>query len=345
MSDMIENQTRPSPVTEKRTIPLLEVRDLQTYFRTEAGISKAVDGVSFDILPGEILGLVGESGSGKSVACLSVLRLVPDPPGYIAGGSIRYRGEMLLEKSYAEMRKIRGNEIAMIFQEPMTALNPVFTIGLQVIETLRQHQRLSRRQAFERAVEMLDAVKIPDARKRMKDYPHQFSGGMRQRVMIAIALCCNPRLLIADEPTTALDVTTQAQILDLMLELKERREEASILLVTHDLGVVAETCDRVVVMYGGKVQEVGDAVRIFDNPRHPYTKGLLASLPSRHLKKEGKLYTIPGNVPSSLDMPAGCRFCTRCDHVFDRCRLEEPPLHRLADGSLVRCHLLEEEAQ
>ena len=343
----MQTQTHDSPAhaATANPGPLLEVRDLKTYFRTEAGISKAVDGVSFEVLPGEILGIVGESGSGKSVACLSVLRLIPDPPGYIAGGEIRYRGEPLLEKSYAQMRAIRGNEIAMIFQEPMTALNPVFTIGMQVMETLRRHQRLSRRAARERAVEMLDAVKIPDAGKRMKDYPHQFSGGMRQRVMIAIALCCNPRLLIADEPTTALDVTTQSQILDLMLELKARRDDASILLVTHDLGVVAETCDRVVVMYGGKVQEVGSATRIFGQPRHPYTHGLLASLPSRHRKGDGPLYTIPGNVPSALDMPAGCKFCTRCDRVFDRCRLEEPPLHRLSDGSAVRCHLLEEEAR
>jgi len=325
--------------------PLLSVRDLKTYFRVEGGEARAVDGVSFDVFPGEVLGIVGESGSGKSVTSLSILRLIPDPPGFNAGGQIIYEGEDLLQKSYPEMWSIRGNKIAMIFQEPMTALNPVFTVGFQVIETLRAHHPEMRRdEAFDRAVDVLTRVKIPDAARRMKEYPHQFSGGMRQRVMIAIALCCNPQLLIADEPTTALDVTTQAQILELMLQLKSQREGGAIVLITHDLAVVAETCDRVIVMYGGKIQEVGTVQQIFHNPQHPYTKGLLASLPSAQTKQARRLHTIPGNVPSVMNMPKGCKFCTRCAEVLDRCLEEEPPLHDLGDGQQVRCHLVEDSA-
>ena len=322
--------------------PLLSVRDLEVTFRVDSDIARAVGGVSFDLHSGEVLGIVGESGSGKSVTALSIMRLIPDPPGHIAAGRILYDGRDLLELDYADMRDVRGNEIAMIFQEPMTALNPVFTVGMQVMETILTHERISRGKARERAVDMLERVGIPDAPKRLKDYPHQFSGGMRQRVMIALALVCHPKILIADEPTTALDVTTQAQILELMLELKASWDNASIILITHDLAVVAETCRRVMVMYGGKVQEVGSVEQIFREPLHPYTKGLLASLPSVAGEKQKRLYTIPGNVPSILEMPTGCRFCTRCEQATERCHQEEPPLHDLGEGHLVRCHLLEE---
>ncbi|MGH7200254.1 MAG: ABC transporter ATP-binding protein [Planctomycetaceae bacterium] len=322
--------------------PLLSVRDLVVDFRVEGGTATAVGGVSFDVNPNEVLGIVGESGSGKSVTSLAVMRLIPEPPGKIAAGEILYKGRNLLKLPYDQMRDVRGNEIAMIFQEPMTALNPVFTVGMQVMETVLTHEKATRRQAFERAVEMLAKVGIPDARRRMSDYPHQFSGGMRQRVMIAMALVCHPQILIADEPTTALDVTTQAQILELMLELKEK-EGASIILITHDLAVVAETCDRILVMYGGRVQETGSAAQVFNSPRHPYTQGLLRSLPVASAKQK-RLYAIPGNVPSIMDMPAACKFCTRCPEVFDRCHVEEPPLHHIGDGQLGRCHLLEDVA-
>ena len=324
--------------------PLLRVRDLQTYFRVEGGTAKAVDGVSFDVYPDEILGIVGESGSGKSVTSLSVMRLIPDPPGFIAGGQIEFLGRDLLKLDYDQMREIRGNEIGMIFQEPMTALNPVFSVGMQVMETVRTHTDLTKTDAQDAAVEMLAKVGIPDARKRLGDYPHQFSGGMRQRVMIAMALICHPRLLIADEPTTALDVTTQAQILDLMRQLKSQRDGGSIMLITHDLAVVAETCDRVLVMYGGKVQEVGTAEQIFYNPRHPYTKGLLASLPAHRGERRSRLNAIPGNVPSIMEMPEGCKFCTRCDDVYEPCERTEPPLTDLGEGHLVRCHLYSDAA-
>lgn len=322
--------------------PLLRIRDLKTWFRVEEGMAKAVDGVSLEVYPNEMLGIVGESGSGKSVTSLSIMRLIPDPPGVIAGGEIWFEGRDLLKLSHPEMRKIRGDQIGMVFQEPMTALNPVFTIGMQVIETVRNHLDVSKREAFEISVAMLERVGIPAARRRMKDYPHQFSGGMRQRVMIAIALVCNPRLLIADEPTTALDVTTQAQILELMMALKAQREGGAIILITHDLAVVAETCQRVVVMYGGKIQEVGTVEQIFDDPQHPYTQGLLASLPSRQAKRRARLKAIPGNVPSIMEMPTGCKFCTRCEQAFDRCQAEEPQLLELGEGRRVRCHLYEE---
>ena len=321
--------------------PLLRVRDLEVTFRVERGSARAVDGVSFDLAAGEVLGIVGESGSGKSVTALSILRLIPDPPGKIAKGRILLDDLDLLQLTYAEMRRIRGNEIAMIFQEPMTALNPVFTIGMQVREAVLTHAKVSTVEATNRAVEMLEKVGIPKARGRLNDYPHQFSGGMRQRVMIAMALVCHPRILIADEPTTALDVTTQSQILDLMIDLKQRESGASIILITHDLGVVAETCDRAIVMYGGRVQEVGTVEQIFGNAKHPYTQGLLASLPAMAGPRHERLYTIPGNVPSIMEMPNGCRFCTRCEHATDRCRDEEPPLHEIDDGQLVRCHLLD----
>ncbi len=334
-----------NPLTEAPRSPILSVRDLEVTFRIDDGLAKAVDGVSFDLYPGEVLGVVGESGSGKTVAALSIMRLIPDPPGNISAGQILFDGQDLLHVTYEQMRDVRGTQIAMIFQEPMTALNPVFTIGMQVMETVLTHEPVRRREAFDRAVEMLERVGIPDARKRMNDFPHQFSGGMRQRVMIALALVCHPKILIADEPTTALDVTTQAQILELMLELERKQTGASIILITHDLAVVAETCQRVVVMYGGMVQEVGTAEQVFHDPRHPYTKGLLASLPSTSGKKEERLYTIPGNVPSIMEMPAGCKFCTRCSEVIDRCRTEKPRLYDLGDGHFVRCHLLEDDAK
>ncbi len=323
--------------------PLLQVRGLKTVFRTEAGTAKAVDGVDFDIYPGEVLGLVGESGSGKSVTALSILRLIPDPPGKIAGGSILYKGQDLLKLSWDEIRDIRGKEISMIFQEPMTSLNPVFTIGMQIMEVVLEHERVSKKEAFDRSVGMLQLVGIPDPASRMNDYPHQFSGGMRQRVMIAIALACNPSLLIADEPTTALDVTIQAQILDLMLQIKDQRKDAAILLITHNLAVVAETCHRVMVMYGGKIQEIAPVKELFKNPQHPYTRGLLASLPTVDGEKKERLRTIPGNVPSILDLPAGCKFVTRCTERFDRCEVIEPDLIETAPGHWVRCHLVSRE--
>ena len=318
--------------------PLLSVRDLKVNFTVERRTLTAVDGVSFDLYPNEILGIVGESGSGKSVTSLACMRLIPSPPGDIVGGQILYRGKDLLENDWQEMWELRGNEISMIFQEPMTALNPVFTIGMQVMETVRAHHKVSRSEAFVRAVSMLTKVGIPDAERRMSAFPHEFSGGMRQRVMIAMALVCEPTVLIADEPTTALDVTTQAQILDLMLDLQQGDSESSMLLITHDLAVVAEVCDRVIVLYGGQVQEAGTVEQIFRNPQHPYTKGLLASLPSKSSKGK-RLYAIPGNVPSLAEMPDGCRFSTRCAEVMDVCREQKPGLIELGDSRKARCHL------
>ena len=324
--------------------PLVQVRDLKTYFKTEAGIVKAVNGVDFDIQTGEVLGLVGESGSGKSVTALSILRLIPDPPGKIAGGSILYKGRDLLKLSWDEIRQIRGKEISMIFQEPMTSLNPVFTIGRQVMEVILEHEHVSKKEAFDRSVEMLDVVGIPDPASRMNDYPHQYSGGMRQRVMIAMALACNPSLLIADEPTTALDVTIQAQILELMLKIKDQRKDAAILLITHNLAVVAETCHRVMVMYGGKIQEIAPVKELFKNPQHPYTRGLLASLPTVDGDRQRRLRTIPGNVPSILDLPVGCKFVTRCTEKLQKCESIEPELIETSPGHWVRCHLVNQTA-
>ena len=324
----------------KPQAPLLQVRNLKTQFQTEAGTAKAIDGVDLDIYPGEVAGLVGESGSGKSVTALSILRLIPDPPGKILEGSVLFEGRDLLQLSWDEIRTIRGKQISMIFQEPMTSLNPVFTIGMQLVEIVLQHEQVSKSEAFRRSVEMLDLVGIPDAALRMKDYPHQFSGGMRQRVMIAMALVCNPSLLIADEPTTALDVTIQAQILELMLKLKDQRRDAAILLITHNLAVVAETCHRVIVMYGGKIQEIAPVKELFQNPQHPYTRGLLASLPSVDGEKQERLRTIPGNVPDILDLPAGCKFVTRCAERLERCSVAEPELLETSPGHWVRCHLV-----
>jgi len=318
---------------------LLEIKGLRTYFYTESGVAKAVDGVDLDIAEGEVLGLVGESGSGKSVTALSILRLIPDPPGRIVAGEILFNGRDLLKLSYDEIRNIRGNDISMVFQEPMTSLNPVFTIGMQVMEVILAHENVSKAEAYRRAVEILSEVGIPDAEKRMKQYPHHFSGGQRQRVMIAIALVLNPSLLIADEPTTALDVTIQAQILDLMLEMKERRKGASILLITHNLAVVAETCDRVAVMYGGKIQEIAPIDALFNEPFHPYTHGLLGSIPSVDGVKAHRLTVIPGSVPDIHHLPAGCKFVTRCPYAFEPCPDIEPPLIEDAPGHWVRCHL------
>jgi len=300
--------------------------------------AKAVDGVSFDIYEGEVLGIVGESGSGKSVTAYSIARLIPDPPGKIVGGEVFYKGKDLLKISYDEMRNYRGKDISMIFQEPMTSLNPVMKIGDQITEVIFQHEKVSKKEAFSKGIKMLELVGIPSPEKRMKDYPHQFSGGMRQRVMIAVALSCNPSLLIADEPTTALDVTIQAQILDLMIKLKEEGKDSAILLITHNLGVVAETCDRVIVMYGGKIQEVADVNSLFETPMHPYTVGLLESLPDPDHPKE-KLQAIPGIIPHILELPKGCKFATRCPKVFDKCWAIEPELLEKARGHFVRCHL------
>ena len=321
---------------------LFEIKNLKTHFNIEGTWAKAVDGVSFDIYKGEVLGIVGESGSGKSVTALSLMKLIPDPPGRIVDGSVMYKGMDIVKLSYEEMYKIRGKEIAMIFQEPMTSLNPVFKIGMQIAEVVMTHEGLNEKAANERAVEMLRLVGIPDPEKRVNDYPHQFSGGMRQRVMIAIALACNPALLVADEPTTALDVTIQAQILDLMLHLKEKRKDAAILLITHDLAVVAEMCQRVIVMYGGKIQEIAEIKELFDRPLHPYTKGLMGSIPrpEDESKRHEKLTAIPGNVPSIMNLPKGCKFCTRCSVKIDACDTIEPPLVEITSNHFVRCHVV-----
>ncbi len=318
---------------------LLEVENLQTHFRTPDGINRAVDGVNFHVNAGETVAIVGESGCGKSVTAMSILRLIPEPPGKIAG-AIRFNGKNLLEASDKEMRAIRGNEISMIFQEPMTSLNPVLTVGRQIGETLRLHQGLSAQAAEDRAVEMLNLVGIPEAKRRVKEYPHQLSGGMRQRVMIAIALACNPKLLIADEPTTALDVTIQAQILELMKDLKHR-VGAAIVLITHDLGVVAEVAERVIVMYAGRKVEEAAVGPLFRNPRHPYTQGLLGSMPklgSSLTGEETRLAEIPGLVPSLKKKIPGCVFASRCPKVTDLCTQYAPALEEKAPGHVAACH-------
>lgn len=325
---------------------VLEVKNLETSFFTEEGVVKAVDNVSFDVYKGKTLGIVGESGCGKSVTSLSIMRLIPNPPGRVTAGEIFYKGRDLLKLSPTEMRKIRGNEISMIFQEPMTSLNPVFTIGNQICESIELHQDLPKREIQNKAIEMLKLVGIPAPEKRLEDYPHQLSGGMRQRVMIAMALSCNPNVLIADEPTTALDVTIQAQILELLRELQDKMGMAMI-LITHDLGVVAEVCDDVMVMYAGTVAEQGTVYEIFKNPRHPYTRGLLNSIPTLSKDPTGKikkkrLETIPGIVPSLLQLPRGCRFQERCTFVEDRCRGAEPDLRVVQENAhlphSIRCY-------
>jgi peptide/nickel transport system ATP-binding protein len=319
--------------------PLLEVADLRTWFFTRDGVVRAVDGVSFHVAPGETLAIVGESGCGKSVTALSVLRLIPSPPGRIVAGKIRFAGRDLLDLSEAQMRQVRGNEISMIFQEPMTSLNPVLTIGRQIAETLTLHQGLSRTKALASAVDMLRLVHIPEAERRIAEYPHKLSGGMRQRVMIAMALACNPKLLIADEPTTALDVTIQAQILDLMRELKQKID-AAIVLITHDLGVVAEMAQRVVVMYAGKKAEEAPVGPLFRRPLHPYTKGLLNSVPRLGATLAGErapLAEIPGTVPSLKETITGCPFEARCTFATDLCRSEMPPFEEKEPGHFAAC--------
>ncbi|MCK9225601.1 MAG: ABC transporter ATP-binding protein [Candidatus Muirbacterium halophilum] len=323
---------------------LLEVKDLKTHFFIEKEVAKAVNGVSFDIFEGETLGIVGESGSGKSVTALSILRLIPDPPGKIVCGEINFRGRDLLKLSWGDVRKVRGNEISMIFQEPMTSLNPVFTIGSQIMEPILLHQKISHEEAKAKAVEMMELVGIPSSVERFDDFPHQFSGGMRQRVMIAMALACNPNLLIADEPTTALDVTIQAQILDLMADIRKKKPESAMMLITHDLAVVAEICSRVIVMYCGRIQEVADTVTLFKEPLHPYTVGLMESIPSLDTKKD-RLYTIPGNVPSIMNLPQGCSFCTRCSKKMDICEKVLPDLVEIKPGHQVRCHLYSKSSE
>ncbi|HSU17828.1 MAG TPA: ABC transporter ATP-binding protein [Longimicrobium sp.] len=324
--------------------PILQVENLRTWFKTDAGLARAVDGVSFHVNPGETLGIVGESGSGKSVTSLSVMRLIPQPPGQIQPDSrILFRneaGEMedLVKAPERRMRQIRGNDIAMIFQEPMTSLNPVFKVGEQIVESLRLHQNLNKRDARDRAIEMLQLVGIPIPHQRVDEYPHQLSGGMRQRVMIAMALACNPKLLIADEPTTALDVTIQAQILELLNRLQEELG-MSIILITHDLGVVAETCDRVIVMYAGQVFEEGPVDDVFHDPQNPYTEGLLRSMPKLGEEVE-RLAVIPGVVPSPTNWPAGCRFRDRCPYGWEKTEREEPPLFEIGPGRRNKCWLV-----
>ncbi|NWF82096.1 MAG: ABC transporter ATP-binding protein [Chloroflexi bacterium] len=316
--------------------PLLEVRDLQTHFHTQDGVVKAVDHVSFSVDRGETLGIVGESGCGKSVTSLSIMRLIPTPPGTIAGGQILFDGEDLLRLSEEQMRHIRGNRIAMIFQDPMTSLNPVLTIGRQITESLELHLKLSRREAKHRAAELLDMVGIPSASKRLDNYPHQFSGGMRQRVMIAMALSCNPELLIADEPTTALDVTIQAQILELINRLKTELNTA-VIMITHDLGVVAGMTDRVTVMYAGKVVEEGPTSEIFANPRMPYTIGLLRSIPRLDEARGRKLNPIRGLPPNLIDLPPICPFSPRCDYAQERCLTTAPELRAVGAEHRAAC--------
>ena len=322
-------------------VPLLDVRNLATQFLTDRGVVRAVDGVSLHINAGETLGVVGESGSGKSVTALSIMRLIREPPGRIASGEVRYNGVNLLDVSAEQMRKIRGKEIAMIFQEPMTSLNPVFTVGEQIAESIRLHEGLSRRDAADKSIEMLRVVHIPNPERRVKEYPHLLSGGMRQRVMIAMALSCNPNLLIADEPTTALDVTIQAQILDLLNELKAKFKMA-IMLITHDMGVIAETAQRVVVMYGAQVVEEAPVMELFGNPQHPYTQGLLRSIPRIDLAatERRRLEQIPGTVPTLRGaIKPGCRFAPRCQFAQPLHFETTPPLHEVQPGHKVACFL------
>lgn len=319
---------------------LLEIHNLQTHFQTRAGLVRAVDGISFYLDRGELLGLVGESGCGKSITALSIMRLIA-PPGRIVAGEIMFDGKDLLRLSDREMRQMRGDDIAMIFQDPMTSLNPVFTVGEQIEEALRLHRKLSRREARLATIEAMREVAIPDPGRRVDDYPHQLSGGMRQRVMIAMALACNPRLLIADEPTTALDVTIQAQILELLNDLRKQRELA-VLLITHDLGVVAEVADRVAVMYTGRIVEESPVAELFARPRHPYTEGLLRSVPkltAEDVIKKERLETIEGTVPRPTDLPPGCHFAPRCPHRMPRCTAGEIPLYELEGDVTVRCVL------
>jgi peptide/nickel transport system ATP-binding protein/oligopeptide transport system ATP-binding protein len=326
-------ETFKTPTTQMP--PLLEIKNLKTAFETNMGAVRAVDDVTFSIGEGEVLGLVGESGCGKSITALSILRLIA-APGQIVGGSIKFKGRNLLECSPEEMRSIRGNDIAMIFQDPLTSLNPVYTVGEQIAEAIRLHRGLDRTSAWASAIDAMKEVAIPDAERRASDYPHQLSGGMRQRVMIAMALACDPELLIADEPTTALDVTIQAQILDLINGLRSRRK-LSVLLITHDLGVIAETADRVAVMYTGRIVEEGSVAQLFSAPKHPYTRGLLNSLPEMKPSGGLRLETIEGSVPNPSALPDGCHFAPRCRHAVEQCLTGEMELIGFPDGSAVRC--------
>lgn len=317
---------------------LLQVKDLRTHFYTEAGIVKAVDGVNLEINKGETLGVVGESGSGKSITAMSIMRLIPVPPGKIVSGEVIFSGKDLIKATESEMMKIRGNEIAMIFQDPMTSLNPVLTVGEQIMEAIILHQKTGRSEAKKKAIEMLKKVGIPEAESRVKNYPHQFSGGMRQRVMIAMALSCNPKLLIADEPTTALDVTIQAQILDLMNNLKKDFGTA-IMMITHDLGVVAELCQKVLVMYAGNTVEYTNAEALFAAPKHPYTWGLLGSLPKLDESRKQRLEPIEGQPPDLRRLPQGCNFAPRCKHKKPICEQQKPSLQEIEPGHFVSCFL------
>jgi oligopeptide transport system ATP-binding protein len=316
--------------------PLLQVKDLKTYFFTDDGVVRAVDGVTYDIQIGEIMGLVGESGCGKTVSALSILRLIPNPPGRIIAGEILFEGEDLLKTDDEEIRNIRGHRIAMIFQEPMTSLNPVLTIGRQITESLELHLKMDRASATRRAIELMEMVGIPEAKTRIHDYPHQFSGGMRQRVMIAMALSCNPKLLLADEPTTALDVTIQAQILELLTKLT-RDLGTAVIIITHNLGVVARYADRVYVMYAGKIVETAAARELYGNPRHPYTLGLLKSVPRLDQTRKDRLEPIEGFPPDLIHMPEGCSFRPRCKYAVARCQREEPPLQPVTSAHQAAC--------
>ena len=327
--------TMRTPASSEVASPLLELRDLRTYFIVDDGEFRAVDGVSFTLYAGRTLGIVGESGCGKSVTALSIMGLVPQPPGRIAGGAVLLEGVDLARLPAAELRALRGNQLSMIFQEPMTSLNPAFTIGDQIIEGIMRHRTVTRREARAHAIEMLRRVRIPAPEQRIDDYPHKLSGGMRQRAMIAMALACDPKLLIADEPTTALDVTVQAQILDLMRALRDETG-AAIMLITHDLGVIAELAQDVIVMYAGKIVERADVVALFADPQHPYTVGLLGSIPKLHADQQ-QLATIEGVVPNPLDLPRGCRFSLRCPFAIDKCRVDEPGLTEVKLGHFAAC--------
>ncbi len=315
---------------------VLEIQDLHVHYVTDDGTAEAVNGISLALKPGETLGLVGETGAGKTTTALSIMRLVPDPPGRIVAGDIKFRGESLLAKSEREMRRIRGNSISMIFQDPMTSLNPVFTVGRQIAENVQLHQGVSYNEGLKRAGEMLDVVGIPA--KRVDSYPHEFSGGMKQRVVIAMALACNPALLIADEPTTALDVTIQAQILEIMKKLKEEFDSAMV-MISHDLGVVAEVAEKVAVMYAGELVETGTLEQVFDAPQHPYTQGLFGSLPDLDRPGKAKLKPIEGLMPDAMELPSGCSFHPRCPHVMERCSLAAPEAYRVGEGHAARCFL------
>jgi len=334
-SKRVQMNLKEQPVPEDSH--LLEVDNLQMYFHTQDGVVKAVDGVSYTLDRGETLGVVGESGSGKSVTAMTIMGLIDMPPGQIEGGDVRYRGQSLLKMSELQMQDIRGNDIAMIFQDPMTSLNPVYTIGRQLGEGLRLHRGYTKEEALKRSIELLEMVGIPNPEQRVKDYPHQFSGGMRQRVMIAMALACDPDILIADEPTTALDVTIQAQIIELMIKMQEQNGNA-IVMITHDLGVVADIADKIMVMYAGRPVEFGSAEEIFYSPIHPYTWGLVRSIPDPIMTEKHPLTPINGNPPSLVNVPTGCSFSPRCPYATDKCRAERPEKYVTETGHYSTCH-------